>query len=163
MPTTNAERTMKWRNAHREESREYMREYMRKLRLDPEYRERHNALLRKRYAENIEYHRERSLKWAKDNPEKACDQARRYRARKIGAAGDFTPDQVSALCESRGHRCFYCNQKRKLEAEHRVPLCRGGSNDISNIVPACKSCNSRKGRLTAEEYLARKETSNWPY
>ena len=31
-----------------------------------------------------------------------------------------------------------------------------GSNDISNIVPSCKSCNLRKGRKTDREFLGLK-------
>jgi 5-methylcytosine-specific restriction endonuclease McrA len=35
-----------------------------------------------------------------------------------------------------------------------VPLCRGGSNEISNILPACRHCNRRKHRKTEEEFRA---------
>lgn len=31
-----------------------------------------------------------------------------------------------------------------LEADHVVPLTRGGSNDISNIQPLCGTCNRSK-------------------
>lgn len=36
-------------------------------------------------------------------------------------------------------------------AEHVVPRCRGGSNDLSNLVLSCSRCNSKKGtRLLSE-------------
>jgi 5-methylcytosine-specific restriction endonuclease McrA len=51
-------------------------------------------------------------------------------------------------------RCYYCGRKRRrLVKEHRIPLARGGTNDESNIVPACTPCNSRKGTLTDTEFI----------
>jgi 5-methylcytosine-specific restriction endonuclease McrA len=51
-------------------------------------------------------------------------------------------------------RCYYCGKGgKKLHREHRVPLARGGGNDISNIVPSCEPCNRRKGILTDDEFF----------
>ena len=33
----------------------------------------------------------------------------------------------------------------KLEQEHVIPLSKGGALTLHNIVPACRSCNSKKG------------------
>lgn len=41
----------------------------------------------------------------------------------------------------------------KRRRESYAEKARGGSNDISNIVPACRSCNSRKGARTIDEFL----------
>lgn len=52
------------------------------------------------------------------------------------------------------NRCYYCERGGvKLQMEHRIPLARGGDNDISNIVPACESCNRRKRILTDDEFF----------
>ncbi len=38
-----------------------------------------------------------------------------------------------------------------------IPLARGGTHDIDNLVPACASCNSSKGaKLPAIEWKGRK-------
>lgn len=38
--------------------------------------------------------------------------------------------------------------------DHVVPLSRGGSNDIANLVPACEGCNRKKGAQTPLEWLS---------
>lgn len=54
-----------------------------------------------------------------------------------------------------GHKCVYCKGKRGdpvLEVDHVIPRIRGGSDRISNLVIACKTCNQEKGSRTAAEY-----------
>lgn len=57
-------------------------------------------------------------------------------------------------CALLGNVCIYCGEAKPLTRDHDVPLTRGGTDDIANLLPACKSCNSRKGTRTAREYLA---------
>lgn len=38
----------------------------------------------------------------------------------------------------------------------RGPLCRGGTNYIDNIRPACPPCDLHKHKLTEEEYRGRR-------
>lgn len=70
---------------------------------------------------------------------------RNYRARKFNAEGEFSRQEWADLCVKYNHRCAYCGNKTKLTADHIIPLSRGGSNFITNIRPACRSCNSKKG------------------
>ena len=59
--------------------------------------------------------------------------------------------------------CHYCGQAvppAELTMDHVVPLSRGGKTNKGNVVPACKTCNTKKHRLVPvewEEYLARLE------
>lgn len=39
-----------------------------------------------------------------------------------------------------------------MTMDHRVPLARGGRHEIQNVVPACKTCNSRKHTRTEAEF-----------
>lgn len=38
--------------------------------------------------------------------------------------------------------------------EHITPMSRGGSHEMHNLLPACRSCNSQKRDKTLEEYRA---------
>ena len=43
--------------------------------------------------------------------------------------------------------CPYCREESdRFIIEHVIPLSRGGENTIYNVIPACWSCNERKGR-----------------
>jgi 5-methylcytosine-specific restriction endonuclease McrA len=50
--------------------------------------------------------------------------------------------------------CFYCGERPGWQDEHKIPRARGGRDHPSNIVPACRTCNRRKGIMTIEEYRA---------
>lgn len=51
------------------------------------------------------------------------------------------------------HECQYCGARDKpLTIDHVIPESRGGTDDDSNLVTACKSCNSSKGTKTLEEW-----------
>jgi 5-methylcytosine-specific restriction endonuclease McrA len=86
--------------------------------------------------------------WNKNNPNKRRlirkpVDARR-RARLKGAVGLFTQAEWNNLIEVYQHRCYYCKKKTKLTVDHIIPLSKGGTNFISNIIPACIHCNSSK-------------------
>ena len=51
--------------------------------------------------------------------------------------------------------CHYCHQhvgRRHLTMDHVVPLSRGGKSKKGNLVPACKTCNSKKRYLLPVEW-----------
>ena len=57
-----------------------------------------------------------------------------------------------------GYRCQFCHRSQQefrhrecLTRDHLVPLSRGGTNDWTNVVTACSSCNTRKGNRLPEE------------
>jgi RRXRR protein/HNH endonuclease len=50
-------------------------------------------------------------------------------------------------------KCAYCGRAGiPLEVEHIVPRIRGGTNRVSNLTLACKTCNQVKGKRTAGEF-----------
>lgn len=58
-----------------------------------------------------------------------------------------------------GH-CAYCGTEiayKDMQVDHAIPLRIGGADDISNYMPACRSCNHYKHTLDIEgfrEYLS---------
>ena len=47
--------------------------------------------------------------------------------------------------------CHWCGVNQATEADHLEPTDNGGTNDISNLVPACKPCNARRGQQYATQ------------
>ena len=75
---------------------------------------------------------------------RSADRDRR-RAKEKGG-GSYTIREWEAVKINYAYRCAYCGCKPKhLTKDHIIPLCKGGSNTIYNIIPACGRCNGRKG------------------
>lgn len=61
--------------------------------------------------------------------------------------------------------CRYCGYRSGgLVIDHVVPLCRGGTNALDNLAPACRRCNTEKGTLLVEEWeqIIRQRGWEWP-
>jgi 5-methylcytosine-specific restriction endonuclease McrA len=89
------------------------------------------------------------------HPEVKRAKEQAYRARRIAAPGSFTGAEWLALVARWGNVCAYRGEAGPLEPDHRLPLTRGGTNFIDNILPACRNCNARKHTMTEEEFRAR--------
>jgi 5-methylcytosine-specific restriction endonuclease McrA len=71
----------------------------------------------------------------------------------------FRRQVTNTFLFARDHyRCQYCHRwqlelrpRECLTRDHLVPLSRGGTNDWTNVVTACSSCNTRKGNRLPEE------------
>ncbi|MBF0441105.1 MAG: HNH endonuclease [Oligoflexales bacterium] len=51
--------------------------------------------------------------------------------------------------------CYYCNTEldsKTATMDHIVPLSRGGRSRRGNVVPSCKTCNTKKRDLTPVEW-----------
>lgn len=108
--------------------------------------------------------------WQKDNPELhkiyarnskqrnhlkvAADTRRRNARRKANGVFSISKKELERL--NRG-RCFYCGTTERITIDHVVAIARGGTDSIGNLVPACKSCNSRKRELTIMEWRLKRK------
>ena len=60
------------------------------------------------------------------------------------------------LLEKWGRTCAYCGATdTPLQVDHVRPRARGGSDRVSNLTLACRSCNQAKGAQPVEAFLAR--------
>lgn len=68
----------------------------------------------------------------------------------------LTPCQWESILAGWDYRCAYCGSADKsLCQDHVTPVTRGGLYTSGNIVPACKSCNSRKGNKDVLGFIKR--------
>ena len=52
------------------------------------------------------------------------------------------------LISKFGKRCFWCHCKlseNQLTIDHIIPISKGGSNNLENLLPACFPCNNNRG------------------
>jgi len=68
---------------------------------------------------------------------------RKSRVNKLKAT--FTPEQWNCCKDYFNHTCAYCGKElSRLSQDHFVPVIKGGTYTVDNILPVCKKCNSSK-------------------
>jgi 5-methylcytosine-specific restriction endonuclease McrA len=87
-----------------------------------------------------------------------CQRARAERERIRRSADPITPEARAAVIVRDGYECRYCGRAVReragskfsrpddtLHIDHVVPMCRGGTSTVGNLVVACGACNVAKG------------------
>ncbi len=71
----------------------------------------------------------------------------------------------AAVWEFTHGQCWYCgtdcNPYGDLCIDHVVPLARGGTNEIENLVPCCTHCNQMKGTQLVDEWRQNFDRAEW--
>lgn len=158
-PDKQRENTRKWRRDNPQKRKQQDRRYRakhtsqlneRKLKWAHENPGKRRDISSRYRQNNLDDIKERGRKWERDNPEKVAAKKHRRRTRKTQAGGSYTGEEFKALCEQYDNRCLCCGQEKPLEFDHVIPISKGGSSDISNGQPLCRSCNSSKGDKTTD-------------
>lgn len=92
--------------------------------------------------------------WRKSNPASTRTSKRRRAYREL--TGTISERDWSRLVARHRGQCAYCGGSGEMTMDHVVPLSRGGTNTIGNVLPACRSCNSSKHMKLLVEWRARK-------
>ena len=129
-------RVVAWQKSHTEEFQKYQKKYRK---------------------ENAAKERARQCRWEQANPDKVRAKRSRRRTLKTSAGGSFSGEEFSALCKHYGGKCLCCGKRRKLTADHVIPVSKGGTSNIDNIQPLCLSCNSKKGTKSTDYRTRRKQ------
>ena len=118
---------------------------MRRWLEDPEHKERHYANIKR---------------WAIRNPDKVA--AFRVRRAQAELEGNATRELINAKWEASDKTCCLCGARiddtldsphpMSRTLEHLTPIARGGRHDIDNIDFAHRTCNTKKGPKTLDEY-----------
>lgn len=138
-------------------------------------KERNRVRLRENYHRDIERSRakERSRTrteqdhetrkiWRQNNPGKIrANNAKRKGLLKVAASEPFTKEDVYSLRIKQNGDCFYCSRKMTAEGklketvDHIVPVSKGGTHNVANIVLSCWDCNMSKRDQNFEVFIAR--------
>lgn len=104
--------------------------------------------------QNYEQYRKNIKKWQKEHYDLYLNYPKQRRARILSAPiNDLTQAQWEEIKKQYQYRCVYCGKKTdELTRDHIIPLLYGGSHTMNNIVPACRSCNSKKGAHIAPTF-----------
>lgn len=96
--------------------------------------------------------------YLKGNTIKAARKLYVYRRRAVRKGVESaTPKEIAKLIEV-SNTCSYCGcaLTDKKTIDHIVPLTKGGTNALNNLVVCCRSCNSSKGAKDRDTWLQEK-------
>lgn len=67
----------------------------------------------------------------------------------------LSPSKRESVWKKTGGCCAYCGDpltEETFAVDHVTPKSGGGTNDIANLLPSCKACNSSKGTRSLEDF-----------
>lgn len=148
----NREQLRKGSNEHYANNREHIL---------AKHRERYAANREHKLAKNRDWYRRNKVKrraaakkWEEANKERSNFLHNR-KSTKRRTLLDLTVNTLSFeqwnnIKAAYRNRCAYCGKRfQRLTKDHVIPISKGGEHTPENIVPACKSCNSKKGARAA--------------
>lgn len=113
---------------------------------------------KKSYENNKEKINIRSREYYYENRDAILEQTRRRRKENPGYWRTWknkrarrlihtkhTQAQIDKMIKNQNNKCYWCGKPlSKYHVDHVIPLAKGGSSDLGNLVVSCPSCNLRK-------------------
>lgn len=97
---------------------------------------------KKYYESNFEKSIASSARYKKTNHRKYAEYENKRRARKLeNGIFEINSRFLKNLYSSP---CLFCKTSKNVEADHIIPLSRGGRHSEGNLQPLCRSCNASK-------------------
>lgn len=144
----NLEETKKQRKQYREKNSEkILKRVMQWQKDNPEKVKKHRKKCKEK---NREYHIRWNREWNKTEKGKANAQRGGFkrRARKRDIINTLTAEEWIEILKEYKFKCAYCGCEFTLfnreTRDHVIPISKGGDNIKENVIPACRSCNSKK-------------------
>jgi len=118
---------------------------------------------KKYYSEHIKEFQDKLSKWQQENPDRVRYHQLKKRTHKINKT------EWENCKEYFGNGCAYCGlpiqqhfitydgEERKSDF-HKEHVDDNGADDLSNCIPSCKNCNSKKGSYLLDEWYNSKNT-----
>jgi 5-methylcytosine-specific restriction endonuclease McrA len=115
-------------------------------RAERQYRQASAELRRATTRSRLFGRRDRAIRRATRQFEKSSDELRKLDVLEIDGAYPRNWDTLRRLVYARDrHRCTNCGRKGgrrvELHAHHVIPLSRGGTNTLDNLVTLCRDCH----------------------
>jgi len=135
---------------------EHGREYAcKRYAINPSYGRKMTANYRMRHPEKVH---ELQVSWYQKNPDAGCRYVAKRRALKAGATiGDLEliKEWEKTWRKKDLVKCYWCGgtfRPKSCCSDHVIPLSKGGSHSIKNLVISCRNCNQRKHNLLPEQW-----------
>lgn len=155
----NSSRVKAWHDAHPQQRKQHKRKWV-KANLD-----RLRAQAKRYRRERPDITRAIGLRYYYSHLDERKAAHQNERARRAGAYGTITAEDILALFAEQEGKCHYCGAglaEHSYTIDHVIPLSRGGTNAPDNIVLTCAKCNERKGDSLPEEFEARRKRAQAP-
>ena len=148
----NKDKVINYRINNKEKSREYRRRNREK---DIEADNKRSNEWRKKNYDKVSIYMK---KWASENKDKYKKYNHKRRASKKANGGFYTDAEWEECLEFFNYKCAYSGKPmERISVDHIVPLSKGGTSYISNIVPCELRINNSKGSKDLEKWYLSQE------
>ena len=138
---------------NKDKRKEYGKEYSKN------YRENNKDKIKGYLQEYRENNKDKIKEYRENNKDKMKGYVHKRRALELGNGGSYTKSQWLDTLEYFDYKCAYTGEciKHSCHVEHIVPISKGGTSYIWNLVPSTASANLSKQNRDMEEWYREQE------